>query len=57
MSGKETPTESGRETFVGTTAAEARITRLRKEPGAAARVEKILAEMAEADHAYANGLA
>lgn len=57
MSGKNTSTESGDETFVGTTAAEARIAGLMARPGAAARIAKIQAEMAEADRVYAEGLA
>ena len=35
--------------FVGTSAAAARISRLRSRPGASARAEKIRAEMAETD--------
>lgn len=57
MSGKKTPIEAGDETFVGTTASEARIARLRARPGAVTRADKIRAEMIETDHAYADGLA
>jgi len=57
MSQQETPATDGRETFVGAAAAESRMARLRKRPGAVARAGKIRAEMAEADHAHADGLA
>src|SRR5205823_6180886 len=57
MNEQETPATDGPETFIGTTAAESRIARLRKRPGAVSRAEKIQAEMAETDRAYADGLA
>jgi DNA-binding XRE family transcriptional regulator len=44
-------------TFVGTDATQARIARLRARRGATGRVERIRAEMAEADRAYAENLA
>jgi DNA-binding transcriptional regulator YiaG len=43
--------------FVGPAAAEARIDRLRARRGAAQRVEKIRADMAETDRVYAENLA
>jgi ribosome-binding protein aMBF1 (putative translation factor) len=57
MSEQEAPATDGQETFVGTAAAQSRIARLRKRPGAVARAGKIQAEMVEADRAYADGLA
>lgn len=44
-------------TFVGTDAAQARIARLRARRGAIGRVDRIRAEMTEADRAYAENLA
>src|SRR5262245_24389745 len=44
-------------TFVGTEAAQARIARLRARHGTTGRVDRIRAEMAEADRAYAENLA
>jgi len=43
--------------FVGPDTAEARLTRLKARPGAADRIEKIRAEMAEADRFHAENLA
>ncbi|MEV0900319.1 helix-turn-helix transcriptional regulator [Actinoplanes sp. NPDC049802] len=44
-------------TFVGTEAAQARIARLRARRGAAERVDRIRAEMADADRIYVENLA
>jgi len=57
MSEKKVPTEAGDVTFVGTAATEARIARLRSKPGAVVRAAAIQAEMTNADHIYADGLA
>ncbi len=55
MTNQPTPAESP--TFVGSEAAQARITRLRERRGAAERVDRIRAEMAETDRIYAENLA
>ena len=55
MTSQPTPTEPTE--FVGTDAAQARLARLRARRGAAARVDTIRAEMAEADRIYAENLA
>ena len=57
MHEQKTPAIDGQETFVGTAAAESRIARLGKRPGAVARAGKIRVEMAEADRAYPGGSA
>jgi DNA-binding transcriptional regulator YiaG len=51
------PARSEPTEFVGPDAAEARLARLRTRPGAAPRLEKIRAEMAETDRLYAENLA
>jgi ribosome-binding protein aMBF1 (putative translation factor) len=53
----DTSSDAASSQFVGTTAAAARISRLRSRPGASARAEKIRAEMAETDRLYTDGLA
>ena len=55
MTNEPTPGESTE--FVGTEATQARLTRLRARPGAADRVDRIRAEMVEADRVYAENLA